>query len=115
MEQLHINMMHICCLVTKSYPTLYDSMDYSLPGSFTHEISQARILDWIAIYFSKASSQCRDWTWSSWIGRQIPYPWATSEAPWCIYLIIFNQTIQENKFKILQKQVENGAPLSLLL
>ena len=48
MEQLHINMMHICCLVTKSCPILWDSMDYSSPGSFAHGISQARILKWIA-------------------------------------------------------------------
>ena len=35
-------------------------MDYSLPGSFVHRISQARILEWVAISFSKGSSQPRD-------------------------------------------------------
>ena len=46
-----------CSLVTKSHPTLYDSMDGSLPGSSVHDIFQARILEWVAISFSKGSSQ----------------------------------------------------------
>ena len=33
--------------------TLYDPMDYSLPGSSVHGISQARILEWVAISFSR--------------------------------------------------------------
>ena len=34
-----------------------DSMDSSLPGSFVHGISQAKILEWVAISFSRGSSQ----------------------------------------------------------
>ena len=32
--------------------TLCDPMDYNLPGSTVHGISQARILEWVAISFS---------------------------------------------------------------
>ena len=39
----------------------YDPMDCSLPGSSVHGISQARILEWIAISFSRESSWHRDW------------------------------------------------------
>ena len=39
-----------------------DPMDCSLPGSSVHEILQARILEWVAIPFSRRSSQPRDWT-----------------------------------------------------
>ena len=46
--------------VAESCPTLCDSMDYSLPDSFVHGIFQARILEWLAISFSKRSSQPRD-------------------------------------------------------
>ena len=46
--------------VAQSCPTLCDSMDYSLPGSSVHEIFQARILEWVAISFSRGSSQPRD-------------------------------------------------------
>ena len=51
-------------------------MDYDLPGSSVHGIFQARILEWVAIYFSKGSSQPRDRTHVpsiSCIGRQIVY------------------------------------------
>ena len=45
-----------------------------------HGISQARILEWVAISFSRGSSQPKDWTHVSCIGRQILYHWATKEA-----------------------------------
>ena len=41
-------------LVTQSCPTLCDPMDCSPPGSSVHEIFWARILEWVAISFSKA-------------------------------------------------------------
>ena len=37
-------------------------MDCSLLGSTIHGISQARILEWVAISFSRRSSRPRDWT-----------------------------------------------------
>ena len=43
-------------LVTQSSPTLYNPMDCSLPGSSVHGILQARILEWVAISFSRGSS-----------------------------------------------------------
>ena len=56
-----------CCAVLKLlqlYPTLCDPMDRSLPGSSVHEIIQTRILEWVAISFSRGSSQPRDGTTS---------------------------------------------------
>ena len=58
-------------------------MDCSLPGSSVHGIFQARILEWVAIPFSRGSSQPRDGTCIScisYIGRQILYHWVTWEA-----------------------------------
>ena len=43
-------------LVTQSCPTLCDPMDCSPPGSSVHGILQARILEWVAIPFSRGSS-----------------------------------------------------------
>ena len=43
--------------VTQSWPTLYNHMDCSLPGSSIHGIFQAWILEWVAISFSRGSSQ----------------------------------------------------------
>ena len=72
------------CLVAKLYLTLLWSLDYSLPGSSVHGIFQARILKWVAISFSRGSSQPRDRTCISCvscIGRWILYHWTTWEAP----------------------------------
>ena len=55
-------------------------MDCSPPGSHLHGILQARMLEWVAISFSRGSSWTRDQTCGSWIGRQILYYWATREA-----------------------------------
>ena len=52
--------MCVCVLVAQSCPTLWDPMDYSLPGSPVHGILQARILEWVAISCSRGSSQPRD-------------------------------------------------------
>ena len=55
-------------------------MDCSLPGSSVHGISQARILEWVAISFSSGSSWPRGWMHVSCIGRWVLYHWATREA-----------------------------------
>ena len=47
-------------LVTESCLTLCDPMGWSPPGSSVHGILQARILEWVAISFSRGSSQSRD-------------------------------------------------------
>ena len=51
--------------VTQSRPTLCDPIHYSLPRSSVHGIFQARVLEWVAIAFSRGSSQPRDQTWVS--------------------------------------------------
>ena len=56
-------------------------MDCSPPGSSVHGISQARILEWVAISFSRGASRPRHWTHVFCIGRRILYRWATREAP----------------------------------
>jgi len=71
------------CLCDQSYPTLCDLMDYSPPSSSVHGIFQARILEWVAISFSRGSSWPRDQTHIpcvSCTGKQILYHCATREA-----------------------------------
>ena len=46
--------------VAQSCPTLCDPMECSLSGSSVHGIFQARVLEWIAISFSRGSSQPRN-------------------------------------------------------
>ena len=50
------------CEVAQSCPTLCDPMDYSISGSSVHGIFQARVLEWIAIAFSRGSSWPRNRT-----------------------------------------------------
>ena len=66
--------------VAQSCPTLCNPVDCSLPGSSLHEILQARILEWVAISFSRGSSWCRDWTQVSGIAGRCFNLWATREA-----------------------------------
>ena len=65
----------------QSCPTLCDPMDSSPPGSSVHRILQARILEWVAVSFSRGSSWPRDQTCVSCLDRQILSHWATWEAP----------------------------------
>ena len=60
-------------------------MDGSPLGSSVRRIPQARILEWVAISFSKVSSQPRDWTQASCTGRWVLYHWATREVIWFQY------------------------------
>ena len=59
---------------------LCDLMDCKPPGSSVHGISHARKLEWVAISFSRGSSQPRDQMHISCIGRQILYHRASREA-----------------------------------
>ena len=49
-------------------------------SSSVHGISQARILEWVVVTFSKGSSPARDQTCISCIGQRILYHWATRET-----------------------------------
>ena len=66
-------------LVTLSCPTLWDPKDYNSPGSSVHGILQARILERVAIPFSRGSSQPRDRTQISHIAGRFFTVWATRE------------------------------------
>ena len=60
--------------------TLCNPMDHSLPGSSVHGLLQAKILEWVAISFSRRSSQPRDQTQVSYIAGRFFTNWATREA-----------------------------------
>ena len=64
-------------LFTQSHPTLCDHVDYSLPGSSVHRTLQARILEWVAISFSRGSSWLRDLVQVSFIADRFFTVWVT--------------------------------------
>ena len=65
---------------SRNSPTLCDPMDCSPPASSVHGISQAVILEWVVISFSRGSSWGRDQILVSCNSRQILYHCATWEA-----------------------------------
>ena len=67
-------------LVAQSCLTLCDPMDCSLPGSSVHGILQARVLEWVAMPFSRGSSWPRDQTQVSCIAGRFSTIWTTREA-----------------------------------
>ena len=88
----------ICyCSDAQSCLTLCDPMDCSPPGSSVHEIFQTRILEWVAISFSRGSSQPRHQTQVSCITGRFFTDWATREALYfmysSVYLLIPNSQI----------------------
>ena len=56
---------HVCVLASQSCLTLCDPMDCSLPGFSVHGILLERILEWVAISFSRSSSPPKDQSWIS--------------------------------------------------
>ena len=50
----------VCVCVAYSHLTLCNTTDYSPPGSSVHGVSQTRILQWVAILYTRGSSQPRD-------------------------------------------------------
>ena len=72
----------MCGLVAQSCPTLCSPMNCSLSGSSIHGILQARILEWIAIPFSRGSSCPKDRTQVSCIAGTFFTIWATGKINW---------------------------------
>ena len=75
-------------------PTLCDPMDWGLPGFSVHGILQAKILEWVAIHFSRRSSQPRYSSQVSSVAGGFSTVWATREAwdlnkYYTLYLYLF--------------------------
>ena len=74
-------------------------MDYSLSGYSIHMIFHARILEWIAISFSRRSSQPRDWTRVSGIVGRCFTVWATREVYTTPSSVQFSHSVVSNSLR----------------
>ena len=77
----------VCMLGRLVMSNSCNPIDCSLPGFSVHGSLQARILEWVAISFSRGSSRPRNWTWVSCIASRLFTNWATKstlawEIPW---------------------------------
>ena len=91
---------YMLVLVAQSCPTLYHTMHCSPPGSSVQGILQARILEWVAIPFSRGSSQARDWTWVHCIAHWFFTIWANGEPGTVLTILHMNVTLLWHVFKI---------------
>ena len=98
-QSLHpINLPPWCaCMYDQSYVTLCDPVDCCPPASSAHRIFQARVLEWVAISYSRGSSQPKDQTQISCIGRRFFTTW---EAP--VYLLTISYYV------FLHLSISNG-------
>ena len=76
-------------------------MDCSLPGCSVHGILQARILEWVAISFSRGSSSPRNRTqvsctagrvFTNWATREVPERWAPKN--WYFWTVVLEKTLE---------------------
>ena len=74
-DHKHQLLLSVKVKVAQSCPTLGDPLDYTV-----HGILQARILEWVAVPFSRGSSQPRDRTHVSYMAGGFFSNWATREA-----------------------------------
>ena len=84
-------------LVTQACPTLCSPVDCSLPGSSVHGILQAKILEWVAIPFSRGPSWPRNWTWVSCIAGRFFIPESPEKPKEMLalgYLILLKHTMK---------------------
>ena len=70
----------MCCTQQFSHVQLCNPTDCSPPGSSVHGILQARILEWVAIPFSRGSSWPRGWTKVSHTAGRFFTIWTTSKV-----------------------------------
>ena len=86
----------------ESCPVLCNPMYCSSPGSSVHGISQARILEWVAISYFRGSSGPRDWRPVSCIAGRFFTTWAIrecTEAPKTKYIHIFTYSKSQRRNK----------------
>ena len=100
-------------LVTQSCLTLCDPTDCSPPGFSVHGILQARILEWIAIPFSRGTSQPRDWTLVSCIAGRFFTVWATGKSSCYIYFTHYHSNSLILSQRLVPKIYRN--PLGLFI
>ena len=91
------------------FPTLCDPMDHSPPSSFVHGISQARILEWVVMLFSRGSSRLRIKP-TSLMSPALAGRFFTTSTTWKankeVYLLVKNEQKKKNH-KIVFGILEN--------
>ena len=103
----------VCATLLQSCPTLCDPMDYSPPGPSVHGILQARILEWVAIPFSRRSSQLRYWTRVYLYSRRILYHLSHQGIPKPLYSKRYTESWSQRTRAQLERPFHEKAMVEL--
>ena len=90
------------CSVIQSCPTLCNLMDCSSPGFSVHRISQARILEWVAMPSSRWHLRPRNWTCVSCVSC-IVAGFFTTEPLWKLPLSLEIMSSSQNRTRMVQR------------
>ena len=91
----YLRILCVCvCVYTLSHVWLCDRKDCSPPGSSVLAISQTRILEWVAISYSKASSWPRYWTCLFCIAGRFFYPLSRQGEAWYTVYALLTQFLR---------------------
>ena len=108
-------------LVPQSCPTFWDPMVCILSGSSVHGILQARMLEYLAIPFSRKSSWPRDQTQVSCIAGRFFTNWVTREAlnfayilKILSYFILFAYTLIPSRWHLTSRWLMSCITVKLL-
>ena len=96
-----------------SHVRLCDPMDCSPPGSSVHGILQARILEWVAIPFSRRSSQLRYWTQVYLHARRILYHLSHQGIPKPLHSKCYNESWSQRTRAQLERPFHEKAMMEL--
>ena len=106
------------CSITLSCLCLCDPMDCSPPGSSVRGILQARMLEWVAIPFSRGPSPPRDWTHVScvcllhWQADSLPLSHPRSPR-WATYIPWASRVAQQYRIRLSMQETQEMQARSL--
>ena len=124
MDRIREGKLFTCLLVSQSCLTLFNTMACSLPGSSVRGISQARVLEWVAMLSSRGSSWPRDQTSVSCIAggfftteplgkTNLTCSWRQKLCKWsCIITILIIHNLR--KSLLLYTELTHTLPLTLV-
>ena len=99
--------MSYCCSVTKSCSAV------APPGSSVHEISQARVLEWVAIPFPRGCSRPRDGTYNSYLAGGFftlshqGHPHVIWQTSYKRFLLSYSANYNLNPEPLMQTHLDN--------
>ena len=112
-ENRWIIFIYICCWFSRQViSNSCNPVNWSLPGSSVHGVLQARILEWVAVPFSRGSAQPRDWIMVSHVAGRFFTSWPSGKPFICIYTYIGEGNSNPLQSSCLENPIDRGTWLA---